>query len=116
VDGAPIDIELLLIPDCPNGSTAQELLRSSLRDAGLVSTPVRVSVIDSQRAAEQRGFVGSPTILINGVDPFAEAGRPPALASRVYPNPSGASGLPPTDQLRAAIIAAGSTSPSPETP
>jgi hypothetical protein len=116
VDSAPIDVELLLIPDCPNGSTAHELLRSSLRDAGLLSTPIRVSVIDSQRAAVQRGFVSSPTILINGVDPFAEAGRPPALACRVYPSPSGPSGLPPADQVRAAITAAGSTSPPPETP
>ena len=110
-----VDVELLVVPDCPNAQAARELLRSSLRAAGLAGTPIRVRVIASQRAAEQRGFIGSPTILINGLDPFAEPGRPPALACRVYPGPAGPSGLPPAEQLRTAIAAATST-PAPETP
>ena len=110
-----VDVELLVVPDCPNASGAHDLLRSCLRDAGLASTPVRVSVIDSERAAEQRGFVGSPTILIDGVDPFAEAGQQPALACRVYPGPAGPSGLPPADRVRTALVNAASTS-RPEMP
>jgi hypothetical protein len=105
-----VEVELLLVPDCPHAQPAEELLSSALRAAGLGSTPIRVSVIDSQRAAELRGFVGSPTILINGHDPFAEPGRPPALACRVYPGPSDPAGLPPAEQLRAALAAAASTS------
>jgi len=101
-----VEVELLLVPDCPNAQPAEELLTSALRAAGLGSTPIRVSVIESQHAAEHRGFVGSPTILINGCDPFAEPGRPPALACRVYPGPAG---LPPAEQLRAVLAAAGST-------
>jgi hypothetical protein len=86
VGKAPVDAELLVVPDCPNSWAAQELLCSRLRAGGLPGTPVRVSVLDSLRAAEQRGLVGSPTILINGVDPFAAPGRPAALA-RIYPGP-----------------------------
>ena len=114
VGDLPVDVELLLVPDCPNAQAAQQLLRSSLRAAGLASTPIRVSVLASQRSAEQREFIGSPTILINGRDPFAEPGRPPALACRVYPGPAGPSGLPPAEQLRAAITAAATTA-APET-
>jgi len=37
--------------------------------------PVRISVIASQQQAEEREFVGSPTILVDGVDPFGVAGQ-----------------------------------------
>jgi hypothetical protein len=99
----PVDIELLVVPDCPNAPAAQALLRTALDAAGMLGTGVRVSVIDSQREAGERGFVGSPTILINGLDPFAEPARPPALACRLYPGLAGPSGLPPADQLQKAL-------------
>jgi hypothetical protein len=98
-----VDVELLVVSDCPNAAAAQELLCVALRAAGLPDSGVRVSVIESQREADERGFVGSPTILINGVDPFAEPGRPSALACRVYPGPNGPSGLPAADELQIAL-------------
>jgi glutaredoxin len=99
-----IEVELLVVPGCPHAAEAQQLLRSALLAAGLPRTPIRVNVIESQREAEQRGFIGSPTILINGVDPFAEPGRrPPGLACRIYPGPAHANGLPQTDQLQNAL-------------
>jgi hypothetical protein len=103
VTGEHVDLEVLVVLDCPHSAAAQDLLRSVLLDAGWPATAIRVTVIASQREAEQRGFVGSPTILINGVDPFAEPGRTAALACRIYPGPHGPSGLPPADQLRAAL-------------
>ena len=111
-----VEVELLLVPECPNARPAEVLLRTALRAVGLASTPIRVSVIGSQRAAEQRGFVGSPTILINGRDPFVDPGRPPALACRVYPSSTGPAGLPPAAQLRGALAAAASATQHPETP
>ena len=42
-------------------------------------------------------------------NPFAEPGRPPALACRIYPGPSDPAGLPPAEELRAALVAAAST-------
>ena len=62
--------ELLLIPDCPNERAAQELLRVALDDVGLARTPIRTIIVGSQQDAEQRSFVGSPTILLDGLDPF----------------------------------------------
>jgi hypothetical protein len=98
-----VDVELLVVSDCAHGPAAQELLRTALDAAGLPATGVRVSVIHSQREAEERGFVGSPTILVNGLDPFAEPGPPSALACRVYPSLAGPRGLPPADELRKAL-------------
>jgi hypothetical protein len=115
VGSGAVDIELLVVPGCPNASAAHELLRSTVRRAGLLGTPIRVSVIGSQPAAEQRGFVGSPTILINGVDPFAQPGMSPGLSCRIYPCAAGTLGHPPAERLRAALAAAVS-SPVPEMP
>ena len=41
------------------------------------------------RIAGRRGFVRSPTILIDGVDPFGVPGQSPVVACRVYVTPAG---------------------------
>jgi hypothetical protein len=69
-----MDVELLVVPDCPNESLALSVLRLALDRVGLAAQPVRISVIASEQQAEEREFVGSPTILVDGVDPL---GVPP---------------------------------------
>jgi len=98
-----MDVELLLVPECPNGPAATALLRTALGDAGLTETTIVTTLIDTQHQAEQRGFVGSPTILLDGVDPFADAGRAPGLACRVYRGTSGLAGVPDLSDLREAL-------------
>ena len=101
-----VDVELLVVPDCPNAQAASGLLTEALHAAGLDEVTIRMSVIDSQEAADERQFVGSPTILINGLDPFAERDRPPGLTCRIYLGPAGPSGLPEGDRVRKALIEA----------
>lgn len=55
---------------------------------------VHRSIVVSDEQAQQRGFTGSPTILINGADPFARQGAAPALACRLYPTAVGLRGVP----------------------
>ena len=98
-----MDVELLVVPDCPNEAPAEALLRTALDDVGLVRVPITTTVIDSASEAERRGFVGSPTILIDGDDPFAEPGHPAAIACRIYRNTSGPAGIPDLRQLRQAL-------------
>jgi hypothetical protein len=96
---APVDVELLVASDRPNGWAAQELLCARLRNGGLLGTTVRVVVVDSPRAAEQRGLVGSPTILIKRRRSVPRGGpasgaslpglSPARLARAVYRLPSG---------------------------
>lgn len=98
-----MDVELLVVPGCPNAEPATRLLRTALTEVGLGDTPVRTTVVDSEPAAHRRGFLGSPTILLDGEDPFAEPGSRPALACRLYATPTGPAGLPPLPDLRAAL-------------
>jgi len=110
-----MDVELLVVPDCPNESVALSVLRSAFDRVGLAAQSVRTTVIASQDQAEERGFFGSPTILIDGVDPFGVAGQSPAFACRVYATLSGLSGVPPLGDVIAAVTAASNRDPiSPE--
>jgi hypothetical protein len=98
-----MDVELLLVPDCPHSAPAAMLLRDALADVGLPVQEFRTSVISDLSQAKSRRFVGSPTFLIDGDDPFAEPGHPPAVACRVYRTEAGPAGTPTLAQLRAAL-------------
>jgi len=100
---AIVDVELLVLRDCPREAAARTLLRTALDDIGLPGLQFATTVVDSDEVAELRGFVGSPTILINGADPFADASRAPALACRIYPGPGGFVGVPDLRDLRQAL-------------
>lgn len=101
-----MNVELLVVPDCPNESRALSVLRLAFERVGLADQSVRTTVIVSQDRAQERGFVGSPTILIDGVDPFGVPGQSAAVACRVYPTPAGLSGVPQLDEVVSALAAA----------
>jgi hypothetical protein len=110
-----MDVELLVVPDCSNESGAMSVLHLALEKVGLTAQHVLRTVIVSQEQAQERGFVGSPTILIDGVDPFGVAGQSPAFACRVYVTPAGLSGVPPLGDVISALTAASNQGPaSPE--
>jgi hypothetical protein len=57
-------------------------------------------LIDSPQTAERVEFRGSPTILVDGRDPFASGDEPIGLTCRVYPTEHGTQGAPTEEQLR----------------
>ena len=78
-------VELLFWAGCPSYPKALSDLRDALREAGLDPHCVVVREIRTQADAEAEGFVGSPTIRIDGLDVQQPAGdEPVALACRVY--------------------------------
>jgi hypothetical protein len=78
-------IELLHSPHCPNSDTARELLASVLRKRRIPDS-IHEIVIQSQDDAVRVGFLGSPTIRIDGVDvdPTSTEIKGPALGCRLY--------------------------------
>lgn len=97
-----MDVELLVVPECPNEAVADDLIRAALVELG-VAAAVRTTVIESEKQAQARGFTGSPTFLLDGRDPFAEPGAAVAVACRVYRTPAGLAGVPAPEQLRKAL-------------
>ncbi|MFI5892398.1 hypothetical protein ACIA5D_20045 [Actinoplanes sp. NPDC051513] len=96
-------VQLLAVPNCPHAEPAAAVLRGALDEAGLNDVPVTTLIIDTQDEADRIGFIGSPTILIDGRDPFPDSGQEPALACRLYRHPAGLSGIPPIDPIRQAL-------------
>ena len=104
-------VQLLTVPNCPHAEPAAAVARQALDEAGLSDVPLTVRTVDSQDEADRLGFVGSPTILINGRDPFPGTGGKPALACRLYQHPTGVSGVPPIHPIRQALHDAARTMP-----
>lgn len=98
-----MDVEVLVVADCPHEGSAVTLVRRALDDVGLKRVPIRIRVVASQRDAEELGFVGSPTIRIDGDDPFDSHGMTAGLACRVYVEHGVRSGLPDLRTLRQAL-------------
>lgn len=98
-----VDVTVLYFGGCPSWRTAVERVQAA---AGRSGVPVRVSTlaVESDEDAVRLGFTGSPTVLFEGTDPFAQPSSTPALACRLYATPAGLAGSPTIDQLVAALI------------
>ena len=78
------DLELLWWEGCPSTERALTELREALADVGLGDAEIRMREIDTDAEAEQAGFRGSPTILIDGEDFAGADGDDIGLGCRVY--------------------------------
>jgi hypothetical protein len=102
-----MDITLLYFDDCPNWRVADERLAAIAAErADLMVTR---HLVDTLEEAERVGFHGSPSILVDGVDVFAEPDAGVGLSCRVYRTPDGLAGAPTVEQLRAALADVGGT-------
>lgn len=95
-------VRLLYVADCPNWQEAADRLRAALAAAGHDVEPEHVEV-RTPEDAERLSFRGSPTVLVDGVDPFADASAPVGLCCRVFRTPEGLRGSPTVEQLVAVL-------------
>lgn len=98
-------VELLWWEGCPSTEPTLETLRVALEEAGLTGTEVSLREVKTEADAREAGFVGSPTVLIDGLDPVPPASdEPVGLACRVYRRRDGrVSPIPDPDDLREAL-------------
>ena len=97
-------IELLWWEGCPSWTRTLEDLRAAVSNAGLDPTAIVVREIHDDAQAEAEGFVGSPTIRVDGVDIQPPGDEPAGLTCRVYRRRDGAvSPTPDPDDLREAL-------------
>ena len=97
-----MELTLLTVSDCPHAAAFEERLTAAL--AGRPGTVVRRRQIADEREAAQAGMAGSPTLLINGTDPFAAPGQVPGLSCRLYRDAAGRpAGAPSAEDLRRAL-------------
>ncbi|MFE5934184.1 organomercurial lyase [Streptomyces sp. NPDC056470] len=97
-------ITVLTVPDCPNAPVARERITAALdgREAEVELVEVR-----DEAEAARWGMTGSPTVLVDGVDPFAVPGAPVSVSCRLYRDEEGrADGAPSGEALRNALAGA----------
>jgi hypothetical protein len=100
-----MELTLLTVPDCPNAATFQERLAAAL--AGHPGVALTWREIADEPTAAEAGMHGSPTLLIDGTDPFATPGQAASLSCRIYRDDAGRAGpAPSVEALRRAIAAA----------
>ena len=95
-------LTVLAVPGCPNAPVLKDRLAAVLGGRAGVSVSHQ-AISDEDEAARWR-MRGSPTLLIDGVDPFAGPGKPSGMSCRLYRDDAGrTSGAPSAGQLRHAI-------------
>ena len=98
-------ITLQYFEGCPHWRLADERLRKVLEAFGPKNVRLEYQKIDSPETAERLGFHGSPSILVDGRDPFASAFEPVGMSCRAYSTEEGVQGAPSEAQLRALLTA-----------
>ena len=96
-----MEITLQYFDGCPSWMIAEE--RLAVIAAERPEVTVTRHLVQTVEEAERVGFHGSPSVLIDGVDPFADADTGVGLACRIYQTPDGPAGAPTLAQLRTAL-------------
>jgi hypothetical protein len=92
-------VDVLYFEGCPNHAPTLVRLRDVIREEGVLAEVVEVE-IQNEESAQAQGFLGSPTIRVDGLDiePSARGAKALGMSCRCY-----AGGLPSHDLIRAAI-------------
>lgn len=93
-------VELLYFEGCPHWKTMARQLDSLAPELCFSWTPV---LVETPESAVDFQFHGSPSLHVDGVDPFAAPDAPVGLACRIYQTPNGPSGTPDIDMLKEAL-------------
>ena len=99
-----MDVTLLYFEGCPNWELADAHLRVLAAERGDLTVTRRL--VETTAEAERLGFLGSPSIQVDGVDVFAGPDAQVGLTCRRYLTPDGVAGAPTVDQLRSVLTGA----------
>ena len=77
-------VEVLVVSGCPGTAVTIARVREATEALG-IETNLRVVTVDGEEHARALGFVGSPTVRVEGVDVEVGADLPIGLSCRLYP-------------------------------
>jgi len=99
-----LDVTLLYFEGCPNWLVMQQQLQELSSEFPEMTLTLRT--VDTPEDAERLAFHGSPSIVLNGADPFADWSTPVGYSCRVYATPEGLAGVPTKEQLHTVLCGA----------
>lgn len=97
-----MNITLQYFDSCPGWKVAAERVRTII-DQKRLDADFSYQPIETHEDAERFQFSGSPTLLIDGRDPFASGSMAVGLACRTYLTDEGVFPSPSVEQLEEAL-------------
>jgi len=95
-------VQLLYFVGCPHWALMEQRIETTLALEG-IPRAIEHCLIETPEDADEYSFEGSPSILLDGRDPFAASPTEVGLTCRVYATLDGLAGAPSVEQLVAAI-------------
>lgn len=97
-------VEILYFSGCPHHPSAVDRLRDALRQEDASAEMVEIEIKDAATACRV-GFLGSPTIRIDGqdIEPDARSSQRFGLTCRTYSHEGRRAGVPPLEWIRSAV-------------
>jgi hypothetical protein len=97
---AGVNVTVLYVEGCPHIALAVERVTAAFERLR-IDVPLDLKLVDGEEQAAALGFGGSPTVLVDGRDPFPNA--PAGLSCRLYATEKGMQGAPSIAQLVEAL-------------
>jgi hypothetical protein len=79
-----VRVSFLYYEDCPSHDLALERLREVMAEEGIPGSEVEVIKVETEEQARELGFIGSPTIRVDGQDIDSPSDSHYALTCRSY--------------------------------
>ncbi len=98
-----LEVRVQYVADCPHWQLAEARTRAALNDLGHRGVVVVLEPVQSVDDALRLAFRGSPTVLVNGEDPFPDRDGAIGLCCRRYLTENGLEGAPSVQQLTAEL-------------
>jgi hypothetical protein len=98
-----VGVEVRFVEGCPSLPVIRQRLRHALDAIGCATVDIRIRQVRTDAEAAALGFTGSPTILIDGNDLFAQPDAAVGLSCRLYRCAHGTTGSPSIEELTAAL-------------
>jgi hypothetical protein len=95
-------VDLMYFEGCPHWRETSNHLEALRQVQG--GFEVRLVEVTTPELANEWRFHGSPSVTINGVDPFSDSEAPVGLTCRTYMTDLGIAGSPTREQLSQAIF------------
>ena len=99
-------VEVLFFDGCPNVEPTLERVRAAIAQAGADGVSVRLVKVETSEHAQEVGFLGSPSVRVDGADveTSARSRGDFALQCRIYDAGDGRlEGAPPVQWIHAAL-------------
>jgi hypothetical protein len=94
-----VQVTILYFDGCPHWRTAEARVREAVARLGRSDVVITRQRVLTGEQSDELPFRGSPTVLVDGRDPFPAPPLPSGLSCRVWLPDAGFGGAPTVEQL-----------------